>query len=210
MPKWKPVVLLSQDAGSLYAMKVLRKATLKIRDRIRTKMERNILADVEHPFIVKLHYAFQVNMDHFVFVREFNVHKNLLKPFNFLFSDGGETLPHPGFLTRRRPLYQVILPEAIVMFFYSHSVLFHTCKTNVTQSFPDSRKKWCSRKKTSSSTSQSWPSPWVTFTPSALFIAISSLKTFSWYLLHLFVPGVRPDFEWWIKCSDTSVVFCIV
>jgi len=48
-----------QDAGSLYAMKVLRKATLKVRDRIRTKMERNILADVEHPFIVKLHYAFQ-------------------------------------------------------------------------------------------------------------------------------------------------------
>ena len=30
-----------------------------MRDRIRTKMERNILADVEHPFIVKLHYAFQ-------------------------------------------------------------------------------------------------------------------------------------------------------
>ena len=40
-------------------MKVLKKATLKVRDRIRTKMERNILADVEHPFIVKLHYAFQ-------------------------------------------------------------------------------------------------------------------------------------------------------
>lgn len=58
-------------------MKVLRKATLKgirkfakkcvgfdtsqrltfcivVRDRIRTKMERNILADVEHPFIVKV------------------------------------------------------------------------------------------------------------------------------------------------------------
>ena len=30
-----------------------------VRDRIRTKMERNILADVEHPFIVRLHYAFQ-------------------------------------------------------------------------------------------------------------------------------------------------------
>ena len=40
-------------------MKVLKKATLKVRDRIRTKMERNILADVVHPFIVKLHYAFQ-------------------------------------------------------------------------------------------------------------------------------------------------------
>ena len=30
-----------------------------VRDRVRTKMERNILADVRHPFVVKLHYAFQ-------------------------------------------------------------------------------------------------------------------------------------------------------
>ncbi|NXO62553.1 KS6A2 kinase, partial [Phainopepla nitens] len=47
------------DAGQLYAMKVLKKATLKVRDRIRSKMERDILAEVNHPFIVKLHYAFQ-------------------------------------------------------------------------------------------------------------------------------------------------------
>ena len=33
----------------------------KVRDRVRTKLERNILADVNHPFIVKLQYAFQVN-----------------------------------------------------------------------------------------------------------------------------------------------------
>ncbi|XP_036398174.1 ribosomal protein S6 kinase alpha-1 isoform X1 [Megalops cyprinoides] len=47
------------DNSQLYAMKVLRKATLKVRDRVRTKMERDILADVNHPFVVKLHYAFQ-------------------------------------------------------------------------------------------------------------------------------------------------------
>ncbi|NXU49827.1 KS6A3 kinase, partial [Turnix velox] len=47
------------DARQLYAMKVLKKATLKVRDRVRTKMERDILAEVNHPFIVKLHYAFQ-------------------------------------------------------------------------------------------------------------------------------------------------------
>uniref|UniRef100_A0A671T6F3 Ribosomal protein S6 kinase n=1 Tax=Sinocyclocheilus anshuiensis TaxID=1608454 RepID=A0A671T6F3_9TELE len=47
------------DAGQLYAMKVLKKATLKVRDRVRTKMERDILVEVNHPFIVKLHYAFQ-------------------------------------------------------------------------------------------------------------------------------------------------------
>ncbi|XP_020014311.1 ribosomal protein S6 kinase alpha-2 isoform X2 [Castor canadensis] len=47
------------DAGQLYAMKVLKKATLKVRDRVRSKMERDILAEVNHPFIVRLHYAFQ-------------------------------------------------------------------------------------------------------------------------------------------------------
>ncbi|XP_066495139.1 ribosomal protein S6 kinase alpha-1 [Tiliqua scincoides] len=47
------------DNGHLYAMKVLKKATLRVRDRVRTKMERDILAEVNHPFIVKLHYAFQ-------------------------------------------------------------------------------------------------------------------------------------------------------
>lgn len=51
--------VVGKDSGTLYAMKVLKKATLKVRDRVRTKMERNILVDVEHPFIVRLHYAFQ-------------------------------------------------------------------------------------------------------------------------------------------------------
>ena len=58
-------------------MKVLTKASLKgnhrsarftcalpsdlllVRDRQRTKMERDILAQISHPFIVKLHYAYQ-------------------------------------------------------------------------------------------------------------------------------------------------------
>ena len=35
----------------------------KVRDRVRTKLERNILADVNHPFIVKLQYAFQVSIN---------------------------------------------------------------------------------------------------------------------------------------------------
>ncbi|XP_038632230.1 ribosomal protein S6 kinase alpha-6 isoform X1 [Scyliorhinus canicula] len=51
--------MIGPDAAQLYAMKVLKKATLKVRDRVRTKMERDILVEVNHPFIVKLHYAFQ-------------------------------------------------------------------------------------------------------------------------------------------------------
>uniref|UniRef100_A0A8C6UAN8 non-specific serine/threonine protein kinase n=1 Tax=Neogobius melanostomus TaxID=47308 RepID=A0A8C6UAN8_9GOBI len=49
--------LIGPDAGQLYAMKVLKKASLKVRDRVRTKMERDILVEVNHPFIVKLHYV---------------------------------------------------------------------------------------------------------------------------------------------------------
>ncbi|XP_017869164.1 PREDICTED: ribosomal protein S6 kinase 2 beta [Drosophila arizonae] len=51
--------ILGKDAGTLYAMKVLKKATLKIKDRVRSTNERKILADVGHAFIVRLHYAFQ-------------------------------------------------------------------------------------------------------------------------------------------------------
>ncbi|XP_073833081.1 ribosomal protein S6 kinase II [Musca autumnalis] len=51
--------IIGKDAGTLYAMKVLKKATLKIKDRVRSTNERKILADVGHAFIVKLHYAFQ-------------------------------------------------------------------------------------------------------------------------------------------------------
>eukprot|EP00056_Hartaetosiga_gracilis_P021422 m.24053 g.24053 ORF g.24053 m.24053 type:complete len:750 (-) comp9068_c0_seq1:105-2354(-) len=47
------------DGNRLYAMKVLKKATLKVRDRFRTKAERDILASIRHPFIVHMHYAFQ-------------------------------------------------------------------------------------------------------------------------------------------------------
>uniref|UniRef100_A0A8C5TQ16 non-specific serine/threonine protein kinase n=1 Tax=Malurus cyaneus samueli TaxID=2593467 RepID=A0A8C5TQ16_9PASS len=57
------------DPSQFELLKVLGQVTLKIsclfsafiyiRDRVRSKMERDILAEVNHPFIVKLHYAFQ-------------------------------------------------------------------------------------------------------------------------------------------------------
>ncbi|OON14806.1 hypothetical protein X801_09399 [Opisthorchis viverrini] len=42
----------------MFAMKVLKKASLKLRDRVRTKVERDILAAVRHPFIVRLEYGY--------------------------------------------------------------------------------------------------------------------------------------------------------
>ncbi|XP_022110503.1 ribosomal protein S6 kinase beta-1-like isoform X1 [Acanthaster planci] len=49
------------DPGKIFAMKVLKKAVIvrNQKDTAHTKAERNILEAVRHPFIVKLHYAFQ-------------------------------------------------------------------------------------------------------------------------------------------------------
>ncbi|XP_033215889.1 ribosomal protein S6 kinase beta-1 [Belonocnema kinseyi] len=50
-----------KDRGSIFAMKVLRKASIirNQKDTAHTKAERNILEAVKHPFIVDLMYAFQ-------------------------------------------------------------------------------------------------------------------------------------------------------
>ncbi|XP_076764452.1 ribosomal protein S6 kinase beta-1 isoform X1 [Xylocopa sonorina] len=50
-----------KDKGSIFAMKVLRKASIirNQKDTAHTKAERNILEAVKHPFIVNLMYAFQ-------------------------------------------------------------------------------------------------------------------------------------------------------
>ena len=53
--------LSGEDKGKVYAMKVLKKATIvrNQKDTAHTKAERNILEAVKHPFIVDLIYAFQ-------------------------------------------------------------------------------------------------------------------------------------------------------
>lgn len=53
--------LNGKESGKIFAMKVLRKATLcrSQKDTAHTKAERSILESVKHPFIVDLIYAFQ-------------------------------------------------------------------------------------------------------------------------------------------------------
>jgi len=49
-----------KERGGLFAMKILRKSHLVKRRQIeRTRTERKVLSVVNHPFIMKLHYAFQ-------------------------------------------------------------------------------------------------------------------------------------------------------
>lgn len=51
------------ESGILYAMKVLKKASLFVhaKNAEHTKAERQILEEVGNPFIVQLYYAFQTN-----------------------------------------------------------------------------------------------------------------------------------------------------
>jgi serum/glucocorticoid-regulated kinase 2 len=51
-----------KDHGHLFAMKILKKTHLVKRRQIeRTRTERKVLSVVNHPFIMKLHYAFQTD-----------------------------------------------------------------------------------------------------------------------------------------------------
>jgi len=64
MPPIVQVVLVQKrvgkERGSMFAMKILRKTHLVKRRQIeRTRTERKVLSAVNHPFIMKLHYAFQ-------------------------------------------------------------------------------------------------------------------------------------------------------
>jgi serine/threonine protein kinase len=56
------------DSGSLYAMKVLKKEhVMKKKQVAHTRTERSVLGSIRHPFIVRLHYAFQTGEKlHFV------------------------------------------------------------------------------------------------------------------------------------------------
>lgn len=56
-------VYLVRKSNELYAMKVLKKASIVLHTHSheQTKNERNILQELEFEFIVKLHYAFQTD-----------------------------------------------------------------------------------------------------------------------------------------------------
>ncbi|XP_044290939.1 ribosomal protein S6 kinase alpha-1 isoform X2 [Varanus komodoensis] len=110
------------DNGHLYAMKVLKKATLKVRDRVRTKMERDILVEVNHPFIVKLHYAFQTEGKLYLildFLRGGDLFMRLSKEVMFTEEDVkfylAELVLGLGHLHRLGIVYRDLKPENILL-----------------------------------------------------------------------------------------------
>lgn len=56
----KVMQVKKKDTGQVYAMKVMRKENIIAKNQVtHTKDEKNVLERIKHPFIVKLHYAFQ-------------------------------------------------------------------------------------------------------------------------------------------------------
>jgi serine/threonine protein kinase len=67
----KVVLAKKKDNHKLYALKILNKSKVKLQNQVaHTKTERAILEKIDHPFIVKLKYAFQTP-DKLCFVTEY-------------------------------------------------------------------------------------------------------------------------------------------
>ncbi|CAK9295556.1 unnamed protein product [Gordionus sp. m RMFG-2023] len=119
--------VVGSDAKTLYAMKVLKKASLKLRDRIRTKMERDILADVQHPFIVRLRYAFQTQGKLYLildFLRGGDLFTRLSKEVMFTEEDVkfylAELALALGHLHKLGIIYRDLKPENILLDTHGH------------------------------------------------------------------------------------------
>lgn len=56
-PPWENERERALGRGCVRCLLVTSLLPWPVRDRVRTKMERDILADVNHPFVVKLHYG---------------------------------------------------------------------------------------------------------------------------------------------------------
>jgi serine/threonine protein kinase len=69
----KVIQVRKKDSGKIYAMKVLKKAQVIRRKQYEhTMTERRILEEIEHPFIVSLHFAFQTTQKLYMVFDFFN------------------------------------------------------------------------------------------------------------------------------------------
>lgn len=111
------------DRGQLYAMKILRKTHLYQKRQIeRTKTERKVLSIVKHPFIMKLHFAFQTD-DHLYFVLEycpggelfFHLSRYRRFPERVARFYAAELLLAIGHLHRRGIIFRDLKPENVLL-----------------------------------------------------------------------------------------------
>ena len=132
-----------RDEGNLYAMKIVKKyKVLSSKDTDHTKAERNILTTMDHPFIVKMMYAFQTKARLFL-VLEFAQGGELftLLEKETTFDEHwsrfylGEIALALGYLHEKNVIYRDIKPENILLSQSGHVKLadFGLCKENITE-----------------------------------------------------------------------------
>lgn len=126
------------STGCVFAMKVLKKERVKNEGQVgRTKAERNVLASIDNPFIVKLHASFQTDTKLF-FILDYHSGGDLY----FLITREGRLAENHmryyacnliialGYLHSRGVLYRDLKPENVLLSSDGHAVLtdFGLCK----------------------------------------------------------------------------------
>ena len=133
------------DEGELYAMKIVKKVSVVLskKDTDHTKSERNILQKSDHPFIVKLIYAFQNKANLYLvleFVRGGELFMLLEKETTFDEEWSrfylAEIALALGYLHENNVIYRDLKPENVLLAHDGHVKLtdFGLCKENITSS----------------------------------------------------------------------------
>ena len=119
----KVMLAVKRDTGVMYALKVLRKDVIFERSQVaHTKSERRILGQINHPFIVSLHYAFQTEGRLFLaleFCHGGELFNRMRKVKIFPEKDArlyiGEVLLALEYLHRLDVLYRDLKPEHVMI-----------------------------------------------------------------------------------------------